>query len=204
MIKAACFLFLLPAPVASFAPFCRTAKFGRIVDLAVSSGFQAQEPRKLRTSTFALVESNDGQSAEADAPAPSPSKIDNILKDLHDAALPFRIIVIGEGAILETTSVLGPHMASSVSKKTGERLVTLASDDRSFEFHLKVDKVGKVTFSEKDKPLENGGKKTMRICRFLSEEGGPICSLILADSSEDAADWFRGLTIRYGYEVLSD
>eukprot|EP00568_Trieres_chinensis_P008791 CAMPEP_0183307290 /NCGR_PEP_ID=MMETSP0160_2-20130417/17243_1 /TAXON_ID=2839 ORGANISM="Odontella Sinensis, Strain Grunow 1884" /NCGR_SAMPLE_ID=MMETSP0160_2 /ASSEMBLY_ACC=CAM_ASM_000250 /LENGTH=223 /DNA_ID=CAMNT_0025470845 /DNA_START=32 /DNA_END=703 /DNA_ORIENTATION=+ len=145
----------------------------------------------------------DGTEEETTAPPP-PSKFDNILRDIHSQALPFRIVVIGGGAILETTSVLGPHMATSKSPKTGERLVTMASEDRSFEFHLKIDRVGKVTFTETDRPIEGGGKKTMRICRFLDGEGGPICSLILADASQEAADWFRGLTIRYGYEVQAD
>lgn len=196
-VKNVCFLLLFPAIAIAFSPFSATNTIGN------REGFRAaylSQTKPRFGATVAVWQTNDEQTG-SDAPASSPSKIDNIIKDIHDQALPFRIVVIGEGAILETTSVLGPHMASSVSPKSGERLVTLASDDRSFEFHLKVDRVGKVTFSEKDKKLENGEKKTMRICRFLTQDGGPICSLILADKSQDAADWFRGLTIRYGYEV---
>jgi hypothetical protein len=110
--------------------------------------------------------------------------------------------VIGNGAILETTSVLGPHFAESTSPKTGERLVTFASDDRSFEFHLKVDQISKVTFSEKDRIVnDKEEKRKLRITRFINEMGNPICSLILADSSKEAADWFTSMTIRYGYEI---
>ena len=132
---------------------------------------------------------------------PAPSKIDSIIRDLHDSSLQFRIVVIGNGAILESTATLGPHMAESTSPKTGERLVTLASDDRSFEFHLKPDAIARVIFAEVDKP-DSG--KTLRIVRMLREDDGPICSLILADGGDDeAVSWYKAMTIRYGYEVRS-
>ena len=133
-------------------------------------------------------------------PEVTPTKIDSIIRDLHDSALPFRIVVIGNGAILESTSTLGPHMAESTSPKTGERLITLASDDRSFEFHLKPDGIAKVVFAESKKP-DSG--KTLRIVRMLRDDGGPICSLILADGGEEAISWYKTMTIRYGYEVHS-
>eukprot|EP00560_Eucampia_antarctica_P010151 CAMPEP_0197829090 /NCGR_PEP_ID=MMETSP1437-20131217/5561_1 /TAXON_ID=49252 ORGANISM="Eucampia antarctica, Strain CCMP1452" /NCGR_SAMPLE_ID=MMETSP1437 /ASSEMBLY_ACC=CAM_ASM_001096 /LENGTH=169 /DNA_ID=CAMNT_0043430585 /DNA_START=207 /DNA_END=716 /DNA_ORIENTATION=- len=129
-------------------------------------------------------------------------KIDLILKDIHESSFPFRIVVIGNGAILETTSILGPHMATSTSTKTGERLVTLASADKSFEFHVKVDQVSKVTFTEREKPGSSTTNNIMRICRLQSKDEKPICSLILADSSEDAKEWFQGMTLQYGHEVL--
>ena len=132
---------------------------------------------------------------------PAPSKIDSIIRDLHDSSLRFRIVVIGNGAILESTSTLGPHMAESTSPKTGERLVTLASDDRSFEFHLKPDAIARVVFAEVNKP--DSGGKTLRIVRMLSEDDGPICSLILADGGDEAVSWYKDMTIRYGYEVRS-
>jgi len=132
---------------------------------------------------------------------PAPSKIDSIIRDLHDSSLRFRIVVIGNGAILESTSTLGPHMAESTSPKTGERLVTLASDDRSFEFHLKPDAIARVVFAEVNKP--DSGGKTLRIVRMLRGDDGPICSLILADGSDEAVSWYKDMTIRYGYEVRS-
>ena len=132
---------------------------------------------------------------------PAPSKIDSIIRDLHDSSLQFRIVVIGNGAILESTATLGPHMAESTSPKTGERLVTLASDDRSFEFHLKPDAVATVVFAEVSKP--DSGGKTLRIVRMLREDDGPICSLILADGGDEAVSWYKDMTIRYGYEVRS-
>ena len=137
---------------------------------------------------------------EEEETKPTPSKIDSIIRDLHDSNLRFRIVVIGNGAILESTSTLGPHMAQTVSPKTGERLITLASDDRSFEFHLKPDAIDKVVFAESKKP-DSG--KTLRIVRMLRDDGGPICSLILADGSEVATSWYKTMTIRYGYEVHS-
>ena len=143
----------------------------------------------------------EAEGQEESIPADAPSKIDSIIRDLHDSSLQFRIVVIGNGAILESTATLGPHMAESTSPKTGERLVTLASDDRSFEFHLKPDAIARVIFAEVDKP-DSG--KTLRIVRMLREDDGPICSLILADGGDDeAVSWYKAMTIRYGYEVRS-
>ena len=170
----------------------------KCLEFSISNGQIAHLPTHRTSPAGRRAADGDGDSDDNTA---APTKIDTIVKDLHSQGYVFRIVVIGNGAILESTSVLGPHMAESVSPKTGERLITLASDDRSFEFHLKVDQIGKVTFTETERQLDGGEKKKLRIVRMLNEEGGPICSLILADSSNEAAEWFKTLTIRYGYEV---
>mmetsp|Transcript_14451 Transcript_14451/g.34843 ORF Transcript_14451/g.34843 Transcript_14451/m.34843 type:complete len:199 (+) Transcript_14451:404-1000(+) len=121
------------------------------------------------------------------------SKAESILDELHRSSLPFRIVVIGNGAILETMSKLGPTSKSSISPKSGERLLTFASEDKSFEFHVKVEQVCKVAFVAKDE---------RRVARFLSENGAPICSLILADKGAEAAGWFDGLVEKHGNEVI--
>mmetsp|Transcript_28434 Transcript_28434/g.63263 ORF Transcript_28434/g.63263 Transcript_28434/m.63263 type:complete len:353 (+) Transcript_28434:32-1090(+) len=158
------------------------------------------------------VDNDFDDEATTELRAPTPSKIDNLIRDLHSTPYPFRIVVVGNGAILETTSRLGPYMNESTSPKTGERLITLASDDRTFEFHLKVDSIGKVMLTESKKGTQEGEQqKTLRIVRMMREgenssSGGgwsPICSLILAESSEESARWFRDMTIRYGYEVYA-
>uniref|UniRef100_A0A7S2UJG2 PH domain-containing protein n=1 Tax=Attheya septentrionalis TaxID=420275 RepID=A0A7S2UJG2_9STRA len=173
----------------------QTTSYGHKSILQVAS---PQSRANTRHPSFFLRSTEEGN----DEALEEDSKIDNILKDIHSQGFPFRVVVIGNGAILETTSVLGPHFAESTSPKTGERLVTFASDDRSFEFHLKVDQIAKVTFSEKDRIVnDNEEKRKLRITRFINEMGNPICSLILADSSKEAADWFTSMTIRYGYEV---
>jgi len=128
--------------------------------------------------------------------------IDKIISDMHESKYPFRIVVIGNGAILETTSPLGPTMKSSVSPKTNQRLVTLASKDQSFEFHIKVDEVAKILFVETIKPVP--AQKVLRICRFVREDGGSICSLILNETGEDAVKWFQGMKDRYGETCINN
>jgi hypothetical protein len=130
------------------------------------------------------------------------SKSEIILQEFHESKYTFRIVVIGNGAILETTSKLGPKNATSVSPKTGDKLMTFASEDASFEFHVKVDQVCMVTFVSTERPDGAGGTKVMRVSRFLNEKGTPICSLILADSSEGAVKWFEGMVEKYGQEAI--
>lgn len=88
-----------------------------------------------------------------------------------------------------------------MSPKTGDKLLTFASEDASFEFHVKVDQITKITFVTSERPLPDGESKTMRVSRFLNEKGEPMCSLILADSSDESAQWFDGISKRYGQEV---
>ena len=124
--------------------------------------------------------------------------VDNVISEMHESNYPFRIVVVGNGAILETTSKLGPVMKSSVSPKTGGRLVTLASEDQSFEFHVKVEEVDNIVFAESVRPLGDGTEKVLRICRFMNGDGGSICSLILGDSGDEAVAWFATMKAKWG------
>ena len=99
---------------------------------------------------------------------------------------------------MESTNILGPHKKTSTSPKTGEKLVTLASEDKSFEFHLKPDQVSKIGFVERAKPVENGVEEVLRICRLVNNEGASICSLIMTESSPDTANWFKEMISKYG------
>ncbi len=123
--------------------------------------------------------------------------VENVISDMHESSYPFRIVVVGNGAILETTSTLGPTMKSTISPKTGGKLVTLASEDQSFEFHVKVDQVDKVVFVQSARPAEGGEEKILRICRLMDKEGGSICSLILNEYGQAAIDWFSEMEARY-------
>lgn len=131
------------------------------------------------------------------SPADDGSTAESILEEFHRSNLSFRIVVIGNGAILETTSKLGPTSKSSISPKSGERLLTFANEDASFEFHVKVDQVCKIAFVVN--PASN-----RRVARFLSEDGTPICSLILAENSDadEAEEWFDGLLVKHGDEIV--
>jgi len=156
-----------------------------------SNGFVPTSNNSKRISPF-LLKLQNGKNSNAET-----KPIDNVITDLHKSGYPFRIVVVGNGAILETTSKLGPVMKSSISPKTGGKLVTLASDDQSFEFHVKVDEVSKIVFVETAKPSDDG-EKVLRICRFMNKEGGSICSLILNEAGEEAVQWFGGMQKRYG------
>lgn len=164
--------------------------------------------------TLALKQQQNGDHGNTySANAPSDGKltesvIDDIISKIHKSGYMFRIIVIGNGAILETTSRLGPIIKSSVSPKTGQRLVTLASQDQTFEFHIKIDQVKKVVFVENTKTLLDNAQqqqqqqqqtsKVMRICRFLNQDGDSICSLILSESGQEAVEWFTHMKECYG------
>lgn len=79
-------------------------------------------------------------------------------------------------------------MKYSESPKTGERLVTFASSDQEFEFHVKLAQIKEILFVER-----NG----LNICRLLNDKGESACSLILNDSSDDALEWFQRTKTQY-------
>lgn len=105
----------------------------------------------------------------------------------------FRIVVIGNGAILESTHSLGPNVSISPSPKSGASLITFASPDKSFELHLQLSQVAKVDLVEKETPI-----RTMRILRLSDEQGKSMCSLIVSEDSADTADWFQSMKAKYG------
>jgi hypothetical protein len=117
------------------------------------------------------------------------------LQELHASKLSFRIVVVGNGAILESTNDLGPRMALSQSPKSGANLVTFASEDKSFELHLQTAEVAKVALVERETP-----DRTMRIFRLLKEGGQSICSLIVSEDSEATMEWFSMMKTKYGDE----
>jgi hypothetical protein len=142
------------------------------------------------------------------SPPPEPilstreEQVKALLQELGGSELPFRIVVVGNGAILESTNLLGPSMMKvSRSPSTDANLVTFASDDASFEFHLMVGQVGRVVMVEKQSPLTG---KAMRIIRFLTDGGDEpaksICSLILAEDSDASGVWYQNLYAKYGPE----
>ena len=123
-------------------------------------------------------------------------KVYDLLREIHDSGYPFRVVVVGKGAILETTSVLGPKVSIAQSPTTGANLMTLASEDQSFEYHVQLSAVSKMVMVSKETP-----KKVLRIVRLLNADGDSMSSLILADESEKAIEWYEGILAKYGNDI---
>jgi len=123
-------------------------------------------------------------------------KVYDLMQAIHDSKISFRVVVVGKGAILETTSELGPVMRLTQSPSTGSNLITFASEDQSFEFHLQLANVYKIVLTKKETPM-----KILRIVRFLIANGETMCSLILADESEEAVKWYEYMIAKFGDEL---
>ena len=142
---------------------------------------------------------NDHDNNTIQLSSPGQEQIYDFCHALHTCGYPFRTIVIGHGAILETTQTLGPTFKVTESPKTpGNAILTMASSDQSFEFHVKLEQVYKILLLERQQ--ESG--KVLRIIRMTNEKEESMCSLILAEYSEDAAAFFQGLVTKYGNEFL--
>ena len=102
-------------------------------------------------------------------------KVYDVLHELHQSKYPFRSVVVGKtGAILESTAFLGPILNISQQPSTGANLLTLASEDKSFELHLTLNKVSKIVFVTRETP-----DKVMRLVRLLNAEGESIAASFL-------------------------
>jgi hypothetical protein len=123
-------------------------------------------------------------------------RVFDIMHEIHDSGYLFRMVVVGKGAILETTAALGPVLKVTQSPSTGTNMLTLANTDQTFEFHLQLAEVSKMVLLEKVTPA-----KTLRIVRILNADGESMSSLILADESEAAVTWYEGLIAKYGKEI---
>lgn len=124
-------------------------------------------------------------------------RVYGLLQEIHESNLDFRVVVVGNGAILESSANLGQSMKISQSPATGANLVTFASADKSFEFHLILTQVSMIAFVEKNSPTG----RLMHILRFVNDVGKPVCSLILSDDSDKAAEWYESITGKYGKEM---
>lgn len=156
----------------------------------------------IQPSSICLSHNAESSSATETAPelklSESEQKVYVLLEELHNSELDFRVVVVGNGAILETTAALGPKFKISESPSTpGQHLVTFAAEDASFEFHVKIGEVSKVAMVEK----VVSDVKTLRILRMVNEAGKSICSLILADQSDKAAEWYQSMMEKYGPEL---
>ncbi|VEU37789.1 unnamed protein product [Pseudo-nitzschia multistriata] len=147
------------------------------------------------STSFSLPASAAAENEVESTLTPKDKKVYQFLQELSESNLTFRIVVIGNGAILESTNLLGPTFKLGQSPKTGNHIVTFAAEDQSFEFHVMPGQVASVALVEKESPI---GNKTMRLMRLLNADGGSICSLILADDSQAASDWYGGMTETYG------
>jgi putative heme iron utilization protein len=145
-----------------------------------------------------LRESSNSAEAPTEPVLTEPEqRVYGLLEEIHDSKLSFRVVVVGNGAILESTATLGPTMKLSQSPATGVNMVTFASEDSSFEFHLQTAQVSKIALVEKKGPTG----RTMRIMRFVNTVGKPICSLILSEDSESVAEWYGSIISKYGEEM---
>jgi hypothetical protein len=168
--------------------------------LASSSAFVSREPSSVRSvRTNGFVKFPVVLQATSQELTPQENHVYELLKEISDSKLPFRIVVVGNGAILESTNTLGPTFKLGKSPKSGASIVTFASEDQSFEFHLMPAQIASAVLIEKPSPTKEG--KTMRLMRFRNGEGGSICSLILADDSTEAAGWYQSMAAKHGSEV---
>jgi len=185
---------LQSSPTLAFAPS------RGVLSRSVSPGAATSIPRTQSIGLAASAEETDAASKEEESLlSPKDQKVYKLLGELSESELPFRIVVVGNGAIHESTNVLGPTFKLGHSAKTGNPIVTFASEDQSFEFHVMPTQVASAVFVEKESPATG---KTMRLIRLLNADGGSISSLILADHSEAASDWFGGMTEKYGSDVV--
>lgn len=74
--------------------------------------------------------------------------------------------------------------------------MTMASDDKSFEFHVRLSHISKMVLTVKKSP-----SKVLRIVRLLNSSGESLASLILATDAEDASKWFGDLIEKNGEEI---
>lgn len=149
------------------------------------------------SSCLSSTSTNANNRSDLSLSRPGEQEIYDFFHKLHTCGYPFRTIVIGNGAILESTQMLGSTIKVTESPKTGNLILTMASEDQSFEFHVKLEQVYKISFVERQVP-----DKVLRIIRLTNEKEESMCSLILADNSEDAAAFFQSLVTQYGTEFL--
>mmetsp|Transcript_20789 Transcript_20789/g.49363 ORF Transcript_20789/g.49363 Transcript_20789/m.49363 type:complete len:225 (+) Transcript_20789:31-705(+) len=158
-----------------------------------------------KTAETSTIEEDQG----VDDLSPREQHVVDFIEELSASDLKFRIVVVGNAgqAILESTQRLGPNLKVSKSPQPPHpNLLTVSSNDQSFEYHLKIGQVSTIAILEKPRPAGDSNN-LMRLVRFLNEEGKSITSFIVApstDSEEEqecSEELFRHLINKYGNEL---
>lgn len=188
MMMRPSFLFLWSAIVGILCPFS---------SLAFSSSLPASSSTRNHVALVAAAsDPTSSTSSISISLTPAEQGVYEFFKKLHQSQHAFRIVVVGgAGGILETTSPLGPVFKTSQSPKSGKVLLTMATEDQSFEFHVTLSQVAQLAIVERPSP---DGARTIRVIRVLTDQGASVCSLILGDDSDDAAAFFETLQQEYG------
>jgi hypothetical protein len=131
----------------------------------------------------------------------------DLLLDVMNSKFVHRVIVVGNEAraILETTCALGPVCKITQSPSTGRNLLTLANHDQSFEFHVQLSAVTKIEIIIKEllppsvsSPDVTELQRRRRLIRLLGVDGKAVTTLILADGSTSAVEYFDRVMSKYG------
>lgn len=115
-----------------------------------------------------------------------------------------RFVAVSGGAVLESIGRFDYGVKEFSVPGKGDYL-TVASEDRTFECHLNLSIVKKVTMS--DEPAKVGGH-TLHVMRFCDEGGKPVLSVMLMWAPNEgpgvylygAVDAFGELRDKYGAE----
>ncbi|CAM9539886.1 unnamed protein product [Heterosigma akashiwo] len=119
---------------------------------------------------------------------------------LEDCAFlgPVRFIVRNEAAVLESAGFYGEKI-SYLDTEDGQ-LASLMSDDKSFECHVYINKVGRIEMVSKEAKDQERGM--MYITRVFDKDSQPMLSMLLhydkeAGGYEEGAVewWFKMLTV---------
>ena len=190
--------------------FCSTSQAFSVLPTITTTRGGASQPSldgRLYTSSSSssstTTDQQQQQEEEEDVLPPHTPSLTTLEQDvydffsrLHESRYDFRIIVMGtdNGAILETTAMLGPTFKLNESPKSGKVLLTMATADQDFEFHVTLSYISKLELAEKVKP----DGSTLRVMRFLTQTDSVICALLLSEQTDDAAEFFASLLETYG------
>ena len=144
-----------------------------------------QDPSSRLLSNFVLSSGGASSSPRMGELTSPEQKVYDLLTEIHASKYLFRVVVVGSGAILETTHELGPVLKISQQPSTGANLI-----------HVRLSHVSKMVLTVKTSP-----SKVLRIVRLLNSSGESLASLILATDAEDAIKWFGDLIEKHGDEI---
>jgi hypothetical protein len=106
----------------------------------------------------------------------SPGPVSEFLTDAQ-ALGPVRFVVVGNGAILETVGSFDNLRYSDSSKG---KLATLSTDSPCFEVHIRYANIAEI-----HNKVISKFEKTLRVTRFIDEDGNTMLSAILNESGDE-------------------
>lgn len=124
----------------------------------------------------------------------TPTSLTNFLVDTEDLGT-MRFISISNGAVLETVGRFDYGKKEFTNSKSGDRYLSIASAEQTFELHLNLTTIARLTLSKEESRI--GGHTIYVIRMWRADEQLALSCMLQWDPSQGVGNYFPGVEEKF-------